>query len=105
MHPLCVTWAPFEYTNIGLQNFKDFKDAGFDNLSFYHDGNIHRKLSLMGFDLVADNFLPFVHGQKAYAFHLSIKFNIPLMFYGECGPVEYGGSIKAKNKPYESIED
>jgi len=105
MHPLCVTWAPFEYTSIGWKNFKDFKDSGFDNLSFFHDGLIHRKLSLMGFDLVADNFLPFVHGQKAYAFHLSIKFKIPLMFYGECGPVEYGGSIKAKNKPYESIED
>ena len=48
----------------------------------------------MGFDLVADNFLPFVHGQKAYG-HLSIKFNIPLMFYGEVGRSNMEG-IKAK---------
>ncbi len=105
MHPLCVTWAPFEYSNIGWKNFLDFKDSGFDNMTFFHDGEIHRKLSLMGFELVADNFLPFVHGQKAFAFHMSIKNKIPLMFYGECGPVEYGGSLKSKNKPYESIED
>ena len=35
MHPLCVTWAPFEYTSIGWKNFIDFKDSGFDNITFF----------------------------------------------------------------------
>lgn len=106
MHPLCVTWAPHEYTKIGTKNFNDFTKSGFDNLTCFQDGRIHRKLSLLGFEYVADNFLPFVHGQKAYAFNLSVKLNIPLMFYGECGPVEYGGDTKNKiDKPKESFEN
>jgi hypothetical protein len=32
MHPLTVTWAPFMYTDIGWQNYINFKDQGFDNL-------------------------------------------------------------------------
>ena len=44
-------------------------------------------------------------GQKAYAFHVALKFGIPLIFYGENGEVEYGGSVKNKNKPYESVAD
>ncbi len=106
MHPLCVTWAPHEYTNIGKRNFDDFTKSGFDNLTCFQDGRIHSKLSLLGFEYVADNFLPFNHGQKAYAFNLSVKLNIPLMFYGECGPVEYGGDTKNKiDKPKESFEN
>ena len=106
MHPLCVTWAPHEYTSIGKKNFDDFTKSGFDNITCFQDGRVHRKLSLLGFEYVADNFLPFVHGQKAYAFNLSVKLNIPLMFYGECGPVEYGGDTKNKiDKPKESFEN
>ena len=106
MKPLCVTWAPHKYSSIGTKNFSDFVDSGFDNLTCFQDGTIHRKLSLLGFQYIGDNFLPFVLGQKAYAFNLSVKLKIPLMFYGECGPVEYGGDIKNKiDKPKESFEN
>ena len=106
MHPLCITWAPHDYTQIGLKNFNDFTKSGFDNLTCFQDGKVHSKLSLLGFEYVGDNFLPFVHGQKAYAFNLSVKLNIPLMFYGECGPVEYGGDTKNKiDQPKESFEN
>ena len=106
MHPLCVTWAPHEYTKTGSKNFNDFTKSGFDNLTCFQDGEIHSKLSLLGFQYVADNFLPFNLGQKAYAFNLSVKLNIPLMFYGECGPVEYGGDTKNKiDQPKESFDN
>jgi len=45
MHPLTVTWAPFEYTDIGWQNYISFKDSGFDNLLCFPNGILHRKLS------------------------------------------------------------
>ena len=106
MKPLCVTWAPHRYSSIGRENFFDFVDSGFDNLTCFQDGKIHRKLSLLGFKYIGDNFLPFVLGQKAYAFNLSVKLKIPLMFYGECGPVEYGGDTKNKiDQPKESFEN
>lgn len=105
MHPLTITWAPFMYTDIGWHNYIKFKDAGFDNLLCFPNGIIHRKLARLGFELLGDAWEPFAYGQKAYAFHIAIKFNIPLIFYGESGEIEYGGSLKNEEKSHETPED
>lgn len=105
MHPLTITWAPFIYTDIGWKNYVAFKDAGFDNLLCFPDGKIHRKLARLAFELLGDAWEPFAYGQKAYAFHIATKYGIPLIFYGESGEIEYGGSTKNKDKPYEDIDD
>lgn len=105
MHPLTVTWAPFLYTDIGWKNYLNFKDQGFDNLLFFPDGKIYRKLARICFELKGDAWEPFGWGQLTYAFHIALRFGVPLIFYGENGEVEYGGSMKNKNKPYESPKD
>lgn len=105
MHPLTITWAPFEYTDIGWKNYVAFKDSGFDNLLSFPNGIMHRKLSRIAFELLGDAWEPFAYGQKAYAFHIALKFKIPLIFYGESGEIEYGGSDKNKDKSYETPED
>jgi len=105
MHPLTVTWAPFIYTDVGWQNYLSFKDHGFDNILCFPNGILHRKLARLGFELLGDAWEPFAYGQKAYAFHMAIKFKIPLIFYGESGEVEYGGSTKNRDKPFESTDD
>jgi len=105
MHPLTVTWTPFMYTDIGWKNYQNFVAAGFDNLFCNPNGILHRKLARVAFELKGDAWEPFTFGQKAYAFHVALKFGIPLIFYGENGEVEYGGSTKNKDKPFESIKD
>ncbi len=106
MHPLTVTWAPFIYTDIGWKNYLDFKDVGgFDNLLCFPNGKLHRKLARIAFELKGDAWEPFAWGQKAYAFHIALKFGIPLIFYGENGEVEYGGSMQNKDKSHESPGD
>src|SRR3972149_627352 len=104
MHPLCVTWAPFDWTNIGWKNLKDFVASGFNNIIGQPDGQIHRKLSRLSFELIGDAWQPFTYGQKAWAFNLAEKFNIKLIFYGENGELEYGGCAEYKNKPKEDPE-
>src|SRR2546425_801502 len=74
MHPLTVTWAPFIYTDIGWKNYIRFKDSGFDNILGFPDGRLHRKLTLLAFDLLGDPFDPFCYGQMAYLFHIAVKF-------------------------------
>jgi hypothetical protein len=59
----------------------------------------------LAFELLGDAWEPFAYGQKAYAFHIAAKFKIPLIFYGESGEVEYGGSVKNIDKPAEPISD
>ena len=105
MHPLTVTWAPFIYSQIGFQNYFNMIHTGFDGLVAWPDGIIHRKLARIAFELKGDPWEPFTYGQKAYAFNIAVRFNIPLMFYGESGEIEYGGSFKNWDRPYEDPED
>ena len=105
MHPLCVTWAPFIYTDIGWKNFQSFVNSGFTDFNCFTNGLLHRKLARVAFEFKGDAWEPFTFGQKAFAFHMAIKFGIPLIFYGENAEVEYGGSMQNADKPYESVED
>lgn len=105
MHPLCVTWAPFEHTDIGWYNLQAFVRSGFPNIMAMPDGEVHRKLCRLSFELIGDPFLPFIFGQKAYAYHVALQHGVKLMFYGENGEVEYGGSEKYKYAPKEGPDD
>jgi N-acetyl sugar amidotransferase len=101
MHPLCVTWCPFEYTQIGWQNLWNFIQSGFTNILGQPDGEIHRKLTQLALELKGDAWEPFTYGQKAWAFHVAVRFGVKLIFYGENGELEYGGSEKYKHRPKE----
>jgi N-acetyl sugar amidotransferase len=105
MHPLCVTWSPFEYTDIGRNNLQNFINSGFTNILGQPDGQIHRKLTRLAFEIKGDAWEPFTYGQKAWAFHIAVRFGIKLIFYGENGELEYGGSEKYKNAPKETPEE
>lgn len=105
MTPLAVTWAPFIYTDIGWQNYFNMIQSGFDGMIAWPDGIIHRKLARIAFELKGDPWEPFTFGQKALAFNMAVKFQIPLIFYGENGEIEYGGSFKNADKPFEDPSD
>ena len=105
MNPLCVTWSPFEYTKIGQQNLKSFIDSGFTNILGQPNGNIHKKLSKLCFELIGDMWQPFTYGQKSFAFPIAMKFGIKLIMYGENGELEYGGNDKYKYLPKEGVEE
>jgi hypothetical protein len=104
MHPLTVTWAPHAYTEIGRTNLESFVHSGFDNLSATPNGLLHRKLSLLSAVCVGDNFLPFIWGQVSFAFHIAVSLNIPLIFFGENGEAEYGGSSEVEQLPGMPLE-
>lgn len=105
MNPLTVTWAPFIYTDIGWQNYQSFIKAGFSNLLAWPNGHFHRKLSRIAFEAVGDAWQPFAFGQMAYAFHIATQFDIKLVFFGENGEAEYGGSTKNNYVPGMPLED
>ncbi|MBF0216038.1 MAG: N-acetyl sugar amidotransferase [Candidatus Omnitrophica bacterium] len=105
MHPLCVTWAPFEWTDIGWQNLRNFVAAGYNNIIGQPNGLIHRKLARLAFELLGDAWEPFAYGQKAWAFHIAEKFGINFIMYGENGELEYGGTDKYKNMAKEGPEE
>ena len=98
MHPLTVTWAPFEYTPEGYRNFRGFiKVGGFNNLMAWPNGRVHRKLSRIAFEALGDAWQPFTYGQVCYAFHIAHRFDIKLVFFGENGEAEYSGDPRVYN--------
>jgi N-acetyl sugar amidotransferase len=105
MHPLTVTWAPFEWTEIGYRNFKNFTKSGFNNLCCLQNGIFHRKLARIAFEELGDAWQPFTYGQLCYAFHIALQFDIKLVFFGENGEAEYGGDVKNNDRPYMPLED
>ena len=105
MNPLCITCAPFSYTDIGMKNLNSFIDSGFDNIIYHPRTDIHSKLAKAAFEIVGDPFLPFIYTQKARAFRVAKQYDIQLIFYGENGEVEYGGSKDNINKPYEPVTE
>ncbi len=99
MHPLTVTWAPHLYTDIGWQNMQSWiHTGGFDNILFSGNGRVHALLTRLAFENLLHPFQPFIIGQRHIGPRFAVKFNIPLVFYGE-NQAEYGNTIEENFSP------
>lgn len=105
MTPIVVTWAPAKYTEIGRKNLTSFIDSGFDNILITPNGDIHRKLTKASFLELGDPFQPFIFGQYSAPFRVAIQYDIQLVFYGEDGEVEYGGSMEHADRATMHYDD
>jgi N-acetyl sugar amidotransferase len=105
MNPLCVTWAPLKYTEIGRKNLDNFIAAGFDHVLGTPNPLATKKLTELSFKHVGDPFQPFIYGQTNYPMHMAVKYNVSLIMYGENGEVEYGGDMKNAFRPDRDIQD
>ena len=93
MHPLTVTWPPILYTDIGLRNFRNWVEVGgFDNFTFKPNGRVHRLLTKLAIQNLLHPFQTFILGQKNLAPKIAVRYDIPLVFYGE-NEAEYGNPI------------
>ena len=93
MHPLTVTWPPLMYTEYGYQNFRNWIEVGgFDNITFKPNGKVMKLLTRLSIENLFFPFHTFALGQKNLAPQISVKYGIPLVFYGE-NEAEYGNPI------------
>ena len=105
MNPLTVTWTPLLYTDIGWKNFQALRNSGFTNLMAFPNGRLHRQLARLSFEEFGDAFHVFVLGQLSYAFHIAVKFDIPLVMFGENGEAEYAGVPAVSDRPFIPSEE
>lgn len=109
MHPLTVTWAPHSYTDWGWKNFQSWIHAGHDNILTTPNGRVHRLLTRLSTELLLHPFQAFMMGQKSIAPKMALRYNVPLVFYGE-NEAEYGNPIEdtdsaKRDWSYFSAED
>lgn len=105
MHPLTVTWAPHIYTQIGWQNLQSFIHSGFDNILGTPNGQVHRKMTRLAFDILGDPFQPFIYGQVAFPLQMAVRYNVKLVMDGENAEAEYGGDPKQEDTKGLNLEE
>lgn len=105
MHPLTVTFAPLRWTDVGRDNLTRFIDAGFSNQLFVPDTYAYRLLCRLSTEYLGDPFQPFIYGVHAFPIQMAVKYNIPLIFYGENGEVEYGGDMRNADQFAHNVSD
>ena len=105
MNPLCVTWAPLKYSEIGRKNLAAFIASGFNHVLGTPNPIITRKLTNLAFKHQGDPFQPFIYGQVNFPLTMAVKYNVQLIMYGENGEAEYGGNMDDAYIPRRTIKD
>tara|TARA_Y100000589_G_scaffold328502_1_gene372762 strand:+ start:1711 stop:2793 length:1083 start_codon:yes stop_codon:yes gene_type:complete len=101
--PICITVNPHLATDLGQKNLKNFAKSGFDLIEVNPHYETLRKLNLIGFRELGFPYYGWLIAIQTAVIRLSVSMNIPLIFYGEDGEVEYGGSTETKNNPIIDI--
>lgn len=83
MNPLTVTWAPHEYTDVGLRNMRNWLSKGFSNITISPNSNIHSLLTKNAFLNLVNPFQPFIIGQRNIAPKIALEHDIKFVMYGE----------------------
>lgn len=96
MNPLCVCFETTNITEIGQRNIDNISKMGIDVIYFKKNYNAYRSMVVEGFKRVGDEMWPNHLGIFTVPIHFAVKFNIPLVIWGENSQMEYGG-------PFDSI--
>ncbi|MAO54669.1 MAG: LPS biosynthesis protein PseA [Rhodospirillaceae bacterium] len=105
MNPICATWAPNIHTDVGWRNLQNFIKSGFDHVMASPSGEVNQRLMNLAFKHLGDPFQPFIYGQVNYPLNVAIQHQVPLVFYGENGELEYGGDLKELHTSRRDIVD
>ncbi len=98
MNPLCVTSTTCDLTDIGRKNIENLKSLGVDYLEFTANPIVRKKLNRIGLTQVGDISWPEHVGIFTLPIQVAVKYNIPLVIWGENSQNEYGGpAADAKN--------
>ena len=91
LNPLLVNSRTCDLSSIGRKNIDNLRSLGFDAIEVLPNPKIRSKLNLIGLKEVGDISWPEHIGMFTIPFTIALKFDIPIIFYGENPQHEYGG--------------
>lgn len=104
MNPLAITIRPALSIELGDKNLYNFIHSGYNHLHVTPNPKVMQVLNKYGFIEKGFPYYGWLIAIHTAVIRTAYNFNIPLMFYGEDGEVEYGGSIENKNRSLYDIE-
>jgi N-acetyl sugar amidotransferase len=102
MHPLAVTVTPPLPLELGESNLRAFVRSGYSHISVNPPYDVMRKLNRLGLIEMGFPYYGWLIAIHTAVLRVAIGFGIGLIFYGEDGEVEYGGSTETIRKPVYS---
>ena len=104
MNPLTVTIRPALSTELGDKNLINFINSGYNHIHVSPNPKVMKILNKYGFVEKGFPYYGWLIAIHTAVIRIAINFKIPLLFYGEDGEVEYGGSIENKNTALYDID-
>lgn len=104
MNPLAITVTPSLSLDLGNQNLKNYIASGYNHIQINPDAEAMRVLNKIGFIEKGFPYYGWLVSMQAAVLRMAVNLNIPLIFYGEDGEVEYGGSAESKNRAMYNVE-
>ena len=95
MNPLCVTSTTCMLSDIGRRNIENLKRQGVDYIEVTPNPIIRRKLNRVGLTEVGDISWPEHVSIFTTPVQIAVRYNIPLIIWGENSQNEYGGPAAA----------
>ena len=103
MNPLCVTVTPALPLPLGDKNLRAFVESGYNHISINPDHNAMRALNRTGFIEMGFPYYGWLISIHTAVIRTATVFGIDLIFYGEDGEVEYGGSTETSRNPIYDV--
>ena len=92
MNPLCLTVTPALSLPLGDENLRAFIDSGYNHISVNPDCETMRVLNRVGFEEMGFPYYGWLTAIQSTPVRMASQLDIGLIFYGEDGEVEYGGT-------------
>ena len=104
MKVLALTVTPALSLEIGDQNLKAFIASGYNHISINPDFKAMQTLNKTGYIEMGFPYYGWLIAIQSAVVRMTSQLGINLIFYGEDGEVEYGGTTKYKHEPCYGIE-
>jgi N-acetyl sugar amidotransferase len=98
LNPLCVCFEPTIPTKIGRKNLENLNNLGVDLIHIKRNPIVYKKLAKEAFKRTGDNEWQHHLGIFTIVPKFAVKFNIPLIIWGENPQMEYGGPASSKER-------
>lgn len=99
LNPLAVCFETTYVTDVGTHNIDNITKMGIDLIHFKKNHEVYRKMTVSSFKRIGDEMWPNHIGIFTIPVMVAVKFNIPLIIWGENPQQEYGGPMEATRVP------
>jgi N-acetyl sugar amidotransferase len=104
MNPLTVTVTPALPLDLGEENLKAFVNSGYNHISINACSQAMKILNKVGFIEMGFPYYGWLIAIPTATIKTALNHNISLIFYGEDGEVEYGGTNETISNPIFDID-